>query len=97
MVPPRCHVVTHPLSVLIVLAVGVVSAALAIMGALAARRTGDNKLWFVTAAFLVFAAKGFLTSLSLWKDLIGHEDLEMVGAVMEFTAVILLVAPFLRR
>ncbi|MGB1697483.1 MAG: hypothetical protein ACPHK8_03700 [Thermoplasmatota archaeon] len=83
-------------SSLIVLTVGLVSLGLAVMGALGAKKTGDNRLWFVAGAFSVFAIKGLLTSFALLTESIGHETLETLGAMMELVAVVLLVLPFAR-
>lgn len=64
---------------------------------MAARKSADGRLWYVSAAFAVFGLKGILTGIALWTEMIGHETLETIGAVMELLAVGLLVAPFLRR
>jgi hypothetical protein len=89
--------VTDSLSGSIVLVVAIVSIGLCIAGAFAAKRSGDRRLWFVAGAFATFGIKGVLTAFSLWTEFIGHETLEMLGAILELIAVGLLVAPFLRR
>src|SRR5689334_14152696 len=58
-------------------------------------RTGNRKLAFVMGAFWLFFVKAALTAYSLATDLIGHEDLELVGAMLDVLIVLLLVAPFL--
>lgn len=88
---------TDVVSGTIVLVVGIISLGLATMGALAARNSSDNRLWFVTAAFAVFGFKGVLTATALWTENIGHESLEMIGAIMDLAAVSLLVVPFLKK
>jgi len=59
------------------------------------RRTGNRKLGFVAAAFSVCVVKSALTAYSLWTGLIRHEDLELVGALLDVVIVVLLIAPFL--
>lgn len=74
---------------------GLVSLVLAVLAAGAWRRTGNRKLAFVAAAFAVFVVKEAVTAYSLWSGAIGHEDLELVGAMLDVVVVLLLVTPFL--
>ena len=78
----------------IILAVAVVSLALTALAAGAWRRTGNRKLAFVMAAFLVFFAKSALTAYAVATNAIHHEDLELIGSLADLLAVLLLVAPF---
>jgi hypothetical protein len=43
----------------------------------------------------MFFVKQALTAYSLGSGLIGHEDLELVGAMLDVVIVVLLIAPFL--
>ena len=87
----------HPnemVGVAIIATVAVVSLLLTILAAAAWRRTGNRKLAFVTAAFFVFFAKSVLTAYSVETGFVGHEDLELIGALADLVVVLLLVAPF---
>lgn len=74
---------------------GLLSLVLAILAVGAWRRTGNRRLGFVAAAFFVFVVKSAVTAYSLWTGLIGHEDLELAGALLDLVVVGLLIAPFL--
>lgn len=87
----------HPnevVGVAIIAAVAAVSLALTALAFLAWRRSGNRKLAFVTAAFGLFFLKSVLTAYSVRTDFIVHEDLELVGALLDLIVVVLLLAPF---
>ena len=73
---------------------GLLSLVLASLAVGAWHRTGNRKLAFVTAAFGVFFAKSVLTAYSVETGFVGHEDLELIGALADLVVVLLLVAPF---
>jgi hypothetical protein len=74
---------------------GLLSLVLASLAVGAWQRTGNRKLAFVAAAFWLFFLKSSLTAYSVWTGVIGHEDLELVGAVLDVAIVGLLIAPLL--
>ena len=87
----------HPneiVGVAVIATVALVSLLLTLLAAAAWRRTGNRKLGFVTAAFVVFFAKSLLTAYSVKTGLIAHEDLELIGSLGDLAVVLLLVAPF---
>lgn len=89
--------VAHPnetTGVAIIAVVALVSLLLTALAAAAWRRTGNRKLAFVTAAFLVFFAKSVLTAYAVKTGFVAHEDLELIGALADLVVVLLLVAPF---
>lgn len=88
---------SHDTAIAIILVVAVVSLALCILAARAWRATANGKLAFVTAAFAAFVLKSLLTAYALHTDAIAHEDLEVVGSVLDLAIVLLLIAPFLVR
>lgn len=102
-------VLFHPLlTYLLVGGVALISLALATLAWRAQQRTGNRKLGFVTAAFLVFAAKGVVTAYALLLDpsqdavagagvALTHGHLEFLNSALDLVIVFLLVAPFLRR
>lgn len=85
----------HATTVALIAFAGLISLVLAILAVGAWRRTGNRKLGLVAAAFSVFVVKAAVTAYSLWTGAIGHEDLELVGALLDVAVVVLLVAPFL--
>lgn len=86
---------THDVAAAIIVAVAVVSLALCILAARAWRASGSGKLGFVTAAFGVFVGKSLVTAYALRTNAIGHEDLELLGSLLDLAIVMLLIAPFL--
>lgn len=78
----------------IIAAVALVSLVLTGLAAAAWRRTGNRKLAFVTLGFFVFFAKSLVTASAVKTGWIGHEDLELLGALADLVVVLLLVAPF---
>lgn len=82
-------------TIVLILVAGAISLLLAALAVGAWRRTGNRKLAFVAAAFGVFFGKAILTAYSLATGFIGHEDLELVGALLDVIVVLLLVSPFL--
>ncbi len=74
---------------------GLLSLVLAALAVGAWHRTGNRKLGLVAAAFGVFVAKSALTAYSIWTGFLRHEDLELVGALLDVVVVMLLIAPFL--
>jgi hypothetical protein len=78
-----------------ILLTAAVSLALALLAGAALKRTGNRKLLPVMLAFCIFFLKSVLTAYSLRTDLVGHEDLELVGSFLDLTIVLLLVSPFL--
>ena len=85
----------HATTIALIALAGLLSLVLAGLAAGAWHRTGNRKLGFVAAAFWVFVVKAALTAYSLWTGFLGHEDLELAGAVLDVVVVVLLVAPFL--
>ncbi|MEA3136220.1 MAG: hypothetical protein QOJ26_492 [Thermoplasmata archaeon] len=85
----------HGGTILLIALAGLLSLVLTLLAAGAWHRTGNRKLAFVTAAFWMSFVKSTLTAYSLWSDFIGHEHLELVGAMFDVAIVLLLVAPFL--
>ena len=85
----------HLTTILLISLAGLLSLALASLAAGAWRRTGNRKLAFVAAAFAVFVLKAAATAYSLWTGVVGHEDLELLGAMLDVVIVVLLIAPFL--
>jgi hypothetical protein len=85
----------HATTITIIALAGLVSLALMALALGAWQRTGNRRLAFVAGAFFVFFAKSSLTAYSLWSGFIGHEDLELVGALLDLVVVVLLVLPFL--
>lgn len=85
---------THPLPVLAVAAAMVF---LASMSLRAWMRSRNRILPFITAAFVVFAAKSLVTAYGLHTGTPAHEDLELVGTLLDLVIAALLVAPFLLR
>jgi hypothetical protein len=86
--------VSHPLPVL---AVGLVMAFLSGMALRAWSRSRNRILLFVCAAFAVFALKEFVTAFALYAKRPGHEDLELLGTILDLGIAALLVAPFVLR
>lgn len=80
--------------VIIIAAVALVSLVLTLLAAAAWRRSGNAKLGFVTAAFAVLFVKSALTAYSVRTGFVGHEDLELLGALGDLLVVLLLLAPF---
>jgi len=85
----------HATTIALIGLAGLLSLALTSLAAGAWNRTGNRKLGFVAAAFWVFFAKAALTAYSLWTGFLGHEDLELAGAMLDLLIVALLAAPFL--
>jgi hypothetical protein len=85
----------HATTIALIALAGLLSLVLAALAVGAWHRTGNRKLGFVAAAFWVFVVKSALTAYSLWTDFIGHEDLELAGAMLDVVIVVLLIAPFL--
>lgn len=71
-----------------------VSLVLAVLAWGAWRRTGNAKLAPVMLAFWIFFVKSLLTGYSLHSDFLHHEDLELVGTLLDLLIVLLLMAPF---
>lgn len=71
-----------------------VSLVLALLAAGAWRRTGNRKLVPVMVAFWIFFVKSAVTGYSLKTDFLHHEDLELVGTLLDLLIVLLLMAPF---
>jgi hypothetical protein len=102
-------VLYHPvITYLLVGGVALLSLVLATMAWRAMQRTGNRKLGFVMAAFLVFAAKSVVTAYALVLDpsqdaAVGadfpltHGHLEFLNSALDLAIVVLLVVPFLRR
>lgn len=80
----------------IVLVVGIIAAVLTFVAYRAQRRTAARSLVFVTAAFGLFAVKGFVVALALWSEVMAHEHLEVAAALFDLTIVVLLIWPVLR-
>ena len=85
----------HATSVALISLAGLLSLVLTALAVGAWRRTGNRKLAFVAGAFGLFFAKSVFTAYSLWTGFLGHEDLELAGAMLDVVIVGLLVAPFL--
>jgi uncharacterized membrane protein YccC len=85
----------HATTIALIVLAGTLGLALATLAFGAWRRTGNRKLAFVGVAFAVFFGKSLLTAYSLWTGFLGHEDLELVGALLDVVIVALLVSPFL--
>ncbi|HEX2065459.1 MAG TPA: hypothetical protein VHI93_01465 [Candidatus Thermoplasmatota archaeon] len=102
-------VLYHPfITYLLVGGVACISLALATLAWRAMQRTGNRKLGFVTAAFLVFATKSLVTAYALLLDPassggaasdfpLTHGHLEFLNSALDLVIVFLLVVPFLRR
>jgi hypothetical protein len=102
-------VLYHPfLTYVLVGGVALTSLALATLAWRAMQRTGNRKLGFVTAAFLVFAVKSVVTAYALLLDPaqnavvsssfpLTHGHLEFLNSALDLVIVFLLVVPFLRR
>ena len=71
-----------------------VSLVLALLAAGAWKRTGNGKLVPVMLAFWIFFVKSVLTGYSLRSEFLHHEDLELVGSLLDLLIVLLLMAPF---
>jgi hypothetical protein len=80
-----------------------VSFGLFVLALQARRRTGNGKLSYVAAAFLLFCVKSLVTTYALLQDpadtgqLLSHGHLEFLGSAFDLLIVGLLVTPFLRR
>lgn len=85
----------HATTITLIALAGLISLGLAVLAVGAWRRTGNRKLGLVAAAFWVFVVKSALTAYSLWTGFLGHEDLELAGALLDVVVVVLLIAPFL--
>jgi hypothetical protein len=94
---PGARRMSHLAATLSLAAVAAVSAVLFILAVRAATRTGERPLWFVAAAFGLFAVKGALTAWALSTDAIRHETLEIAGGAFDLAIVVLLITPFLVR
>ncbi|MCA1811346.1 MAG: hypothetical protein LC623_04970 [Halobacteriales archaeon] len=102
-------VLYHPLiTYFLVGGVALISLALATLAWRAMQRTGNRKLGFVMAAFLVFAVKSVVTAYALLVDpsqastvapgfQLTHGHLEFLNSALDLAIVFLLVVPFLRR
>jgi len=102
-------VLYHPLiTYILVGGVAVISLVLATLAWQAKQRTGNPKLGFVMAAFLVFAGKSVVTAYALLLDPsqnavvspnfpLTHGHLEFLNSALDLVIVFLLVVPFLRR
>jgi hypothetical protein len=102
-------VLYHPLiTYFLVGGVALISLALATLAWRAMQRTGNRKLGFVMAAFLVFAVKSVVTAYALLLDPsqsavvsssfpLTHGHLEFLNSALDLVIVFLLVVPFLRR
>jgi H+/Cl- antiporter ClcA len=102
-------VLYHPfITYFLVGGVALISLALATLAYRAMQRTGNRKLGFVTAAFLVFALKSVVTTFALLADPsqgaivstsfpLTHGHLEFLNSALDLVIVFLLVVPFLRR
>jgi hypothetical protein len=85
----------HATTIALIALAGLISLVLAALAVGAWNRTGNRKLGLVAAAFGVFVVKAAVTAYSLWTGIIGHEDLELVGALLDVVVVMLLIAPVL--
>lgn len=85
----------HATTVGLIVLAGLLSLVLASLAIGAWRRTGNRKLAFVAGAFGMFTVKSMVTAYSLWTGFIGHEDLELLGALLDVVIVVLLIAPLL--
>ncbi|HUR25913.1 MAG TPA: hypothetical protein VM327_07880 [Candidatus Thermoplasmatota archaeon] len=85
----------HGTTIALISVTGLLSLVLTALALGAWHRTGNRKLGFVAAAFWVFVIKAAVTAYSLWTSFLGHEDLELAGALLDVVIVVLLVAPFL--
>jgi hypothetical protein len=85
----------HATTTILIALAGLISLGLAALAVGAWHRTGNRKLGFVAAAFWLFVVKSALTAYSLWTGFLGHEDLELAGALLDVIVVLLLIAPFL--
>lgn len=102
-------VLYHPyITYFLVGGVALISLTLATLAWRARSRTGNPKLWFVTAAFLVFALKSVVTAYALMLDPsqssavdasfpLTHGHLEFLNSALDLVIVFLLFVPFLRR
>ena len=102
-------VLYHPvITYVLVGGVAVISLTLATLAYRAMQRTGNRKLGFVMAAFIVFAVKSVVTAYALVLDPsqssvvspsfpLTHGHLEFLNSALDLVIVFLLVVPFLRR
>jgi hypothetical protein len=100
-------VLYHPLiTYFLVGGVALASLTLATLAWRAMQRTGNRKLGFVMAAFIVFAVKSVVTAYALLTDPtqpastafpLTHGHLEFLNSALDLVIVSLLVVPFLRR
>jgi hypothetical protein len=102
-------VLYHPvISLILVGGVALLSIALATLALRAMEKTGNRKLGFVMAAFIVFAVKSAVTAYALIIDpsqatmvdpgfYLQHGHLEYFGSAMDLIIVVLLFMPFVRR
>lgn len=74
--------------------VAVVSLALTGLTFLAARRTGQQRIYFVSAAMAVLCLKSAIAAYALGTASIGHEHLEVLQGGFDLAMVAFLVAPF---
>lgn len=91
---PHVRFVSHPLPVL---AVAVAMTFLAAMAIRAWVRSHNRFLLYVAGAFAVFALKSVITAYGLQTGTPGHENLELVGTVLDAVIAGLLVVPFILR
>lgn len=74
---------------------GILSLFLLVLAINAYRRTRSPSMGFLAGAFTLFALKSFLVGYSIWTGLIEHELLELVDAVGDLGAILLIVVPIL--
>lgn len=80
----------------VILVVATISIGLGVIASRAATRSGNNRLWFLTAAFGVMALKGLLVAYALFAQAIAHQHLELVSSLFDLTVVLLLVLPLVK-
>lgn len=69
----------------------------AILAFRAAKRRPNPGLYWVSGAFLVFAAKNAFTALVVVTHAVPHDEIELALTVSDFVIMLLLFAPFVTR
>lgn len=87
---------SHPLSVSMSVAVGVIALGLGLVAVRAWQRVRDARLLYLVGAFGAFMLKA-VVAVAAGQRWIGHNASEITGSALDLTIVILLVAPFLHR
>lgn len=82
---------------IIIIFVGLLSLNLFIIGILSYKRTKDIRLLSISLAFGVFFLKNLITAISLQTGYIPHGDLELVGALFDLLAMMLLLLPIFKK